>query len=601
MRFSNVFPKTRREDPSGDASPGTRLLLRAGLIDQVASGIWIMTPLGLRVQDKVEVIVRQEMNAAGAVELRLPILQPYGLWEETGRLQKYLNSGTAFSTRDRKDGDLMLAPTAEEVITAFARRHLTSWRSLPMNLYQLSPKFRDELRPRQGLIRGREFVMKDAYSFDIDEAGMRASYEIMRQAYQRVFERCGFDFLAVDADSGAIGGSGSAEFMAVTEYGEDVLLHCRSCGYGANQEKAVTSFHYDEVEPEELQQLPTPDIKTVEELEGFTDFGAAQMVKTIVMLADNKPVIVSVRGDLTISEVKLCNLLGLDSVDLVGKAPDEIVEAVTGAPVGFAGPIGLYGQSEFNDEPVPYFFDHSVQGMQNFLCGGNEEDLHYIGVNTGRDFPAPEHYEDLTNVEAGHACPNCGGVLDESRGIELGHIFQLQQVYSQPMGATFVNQDDKPVPFWMGCYGIGVSRIVQAIVEQRYDDKGICWPVQLAPYEIVVAPASKRQLSVAEEVYTKISRAFPGEVMFDDRGARFGVMAADADLIGYPLRVVVGRDWDDSSQEIEVTIRDANGHNGSDDYKQDRRGSSQVMPLDHFTSWWRMQRASGSAFNNSFL
>ena len=548
MRFSKLFPRTRRENPK-DASSGTKLLVRAGFIEQISRGIWIMTTLGLMVRRRVEAIVRDEMNRAGAIELEVPLLHPRELWDETGRWEKYLSAVIGFHLTDRKGGEFILSPTAEEPITNFARHHLRTHRDLPINLYQIGTKFRDELRPRQGLVRGREFVMKDAYSFDADEAGMQRSFAAMDEAYRRVFERCDFDFVRVEADSGAIGGTGSVEFMALTEFGEDVLLQCPSCGYGGNQEKARAYFPpYPEDALEPLEEIATPDIKTVEQLEEFVGLPAARMAKTIVLVtSEGKPVIVTMRGDLEISETKLANFLVVESVETADLAT---VESVTGAPVGFAGPINLYGRTD-----VPYYFDSSVQGLRNFLCGANREDVHFVSVNAGRDFPEVEEYHDLSKAVDGQHCSHCQvGVLKERRGIELGHIFQLQQVYSKPMNATFTAANGDAVPFWMGCYGIGVSRIVQAIVEQRYDDRGILWPFALTPFDMVVIPVKGEHLSPATELYHQLTKEGIS-VLLDDRDARIGEKLTDAELQGWPIQVLLGRSWD-SGRELEVRWRD---------------------------------------------
>jgi len=548
MKYTKIFPKTRRESQRGKHSPGTDALVRGGFLDQVASGIWTSTPLILRVRRNVEQIIREEMNKAGAIELELPILQPQSLWEETARWSGYINSKTAFHLEDRKGAKFILAPTAEEVITSFARQYLKSMSDMPINFYQMSSKFRDEIRPRQGLIRSREFMMKDAYSFDMDETGMKVSYAIMEEAYHAIFQRCGFEYIQVEADSGAIGGSGSSEFMAVTDVGEDVLLHCSQCGHGGNQEKATAYFSAQDVEDKELQKLGTPNIKTVVELERFTGISAASMVKTIVMAVDDIPVIVSMRGDLEISNIKLANLLGATKVETADKA---VVEEVTGAPVGFAGPIDLYGKTD-----VKYFFDTSVQHTHNFLCGANEEDVHYINVVPGRDFPEIQEFHDLSKVVTGQNCSSCQiGVFEEKHGIELGHIFQLQTVYSEKMLATYLDQSNNSQPFWMGCYGIGISRIVQAIVEQNYDDRGPIWPMHLAPYKVCIIAAKESGMDDAEKIYNQLVES-GFECVFDDRGKiRMGEKLTDAELRGWPLTVVVGRSWDDH-RKLEVRWRD---------------------------------------------
>lgn len=597
MHFSKVFPKPFRDNPHGDNSPGTNLLMRAGFLSRTAAGVWIMTPLALAVRRKVEAIVRDEMKAIGAIEVELPILQAREYWEETGRWNRYTGSNSAFTTKDRKGAEYMLAPTAEEVITAYARENLMSHRDLPVTFWQMSPKFRDEARPRQGLIRGREFLMKDAYSFAATPEAMSQEYDAMSRAYRRIFERCGFaPFIWVEADSGAIGGSGSTEFMAVTEYGEDYLLNCPSCKYGANQEKATTVFDYPVGDEKPLERIPTPDIKTVDQLSSALGVPAEQMVKTIVLVADGlKPVIVSMRGDLEISEVKLCNLIGAQSVEI---ANEEIVEQVTGAPVGFAGPIGLFDRDRvFNGQPVPYYFDHSVKGIQNFLCGGNEVDIHYVNVNVGRDFGLPNQYYDLSKVSAGHRCPKCDGTLTLSKGIELGHIFKLQQVYSKPMGASFADGQGNRVPYWMGCYGVGVSRIVQALAEQCYDKSGLVWPVKLAPFEMVVLPSGKAMLDEGFKVYEQLDNAFNGEVMFDDLGRSFGVSVNDAELIGYPIQIVVGRQWA-TQNKVEVRIRYHHTENRSTELRPDYRPVHMTVP--EFIRWWKHEHEVGNVYTGNF-
>lgn len=549
MKYSQISPKTRRNDPKDAPSPGSRLLVRGGFVEQLSSGLWIMATLGLLVRREVEKIVREEMTNAGAMEVEMPILHTKELWQETGRWDKYLEAGIAFHLKDRKNAEFILAPTAEEPMTSFARNNLTTYRDLPVTWWQMSPKFRDEFRPRQGLIRGREFVMKDAYSFDADEGGMRRSYHAMEDAYHRVFQRCGFEYIEVEADSGAIGGSGSAEFMAVTEFGEDTLLVCPRCHYGGNQEKASAYFHYLDEEPKELTRLLTPNVKTVEQLEAFVSMKASQMVKTIVLVADGKPVIVSMRGDLEISEVKLANLVGARDVET---ADPTTVEDVTKAPVGFAGPINLYGATD-----MPYYFDISVRGMQNFLCGANEKDVHFINVNSERDFPQISEFHDLSKAVSRLTCGNCKeGMFTEKRGIELGHIFQLQQSYSEKMDATFVAPDGSRIPFWMGCYGIGVSRIIQAAVEQHNDSRGILWPWTITPFHVVIIPVTaEKHLVAAENLYTEL-RATGFRVLLDDRDARIGEKLTDAELLGWPIQVLVGRSWE-SDQKFEVRIRDS--------------------------------------------
>ncbi len=563
MRYSKIFPKTRRDDPSDFPSAGSRMLIRGGFISQAASGIWIMTPLGLIVRRLIEQIIREEMERIGAIELELPILQPKELWERSHRWAGYVESNTSFKVVDQKGNEFFMAPTAEEVVTDFASRVLQTYRDLPITFWQMSPKFRDEEKPHHALIRCREFVMKDAYSFGIDPESMKQAFDSMELAYNRVFRRCGFNFIKVEADSGAIGGSGSAEFMAFAEFG-DVLLQCTSnaCDYGGNQEKTSVYYppHPNPKEPlQGLREIQTPNIRTVQELEQFVGLPANKMAKTIVMTADDTPVIVTMRGDLEISEIKLANLLGVTDKK-VKTADAETVISVTGAPVGFAGPIDLYGSTA-----VPWYFDRSVKDLRNFLCGANKKDVHYVNVNPGRDFPQITNYYDLAKAVAGQYCPKCKtNALVEKRGIELGHIFQLQDRYSKPteMDAGFANGAGEKIPFSMGCYGIGVSRIVQTIVEQRNDDRGIIWPWSLTPYQVSVIPVNAdKNLKDAERIYKYLEqRGF--RVLLDDRDARIGEKLTDHELLGWPLQVLVGRTWE-RDQTLEVRWRDVNTSDGA--------------------------------------
>lgn len=543
MLVSQLFLHTTKEDPRGTSSPSHRLLMRAGYLQPLSSGIYCYSPLLWRVIRKAEQIVREEMDRIGAVELCLPILQPRSLWDETERWDVYRQGGNLFHLRDRKGEDLCLAPTAEEVITHYVRQQLRSHRELPTTLYQFGRKFRDEVRPRFGIIRGREFVMKDAYSFDLDEAGMRHSYELMREAYQRVCERCGFDFLMVEADSGAIGGSGSAEFMVLASTGEDTLLKCSNCTYGANVDKAESMLTLDQPEdPQPMEVYDTPNIRTVEELtEFFNGLPASKMVKTIIYQADNNVAAVCIRGDLEINEVKLANVLGATEL---ATAEAATVESITGAEVGFAGPVGLKG--------VRILADTSVQPMANFLCGRNETDRHLLNVNHGRDFPTPA-FHDLRVARPNDGCPRCQqGKLTEYRGIEMGHIFMLQTKYSDAMGLTYQDADGQQQVVWMGCYGIGVSRIAAAAVEQLYDDDGIVWPESLAPYRFIVVPVSwqnQTQRDLAKQTYHALLE-MGHEVLLDDRDLAPGVKFKDADLIGIPWRLTVGRGAPDGIVEL---------------------------------------------------
>jgi len=548
LKYSTIYPKTKKEDPKSISSPGTKLLIRGGFIEQISSGLWVMSTLGLLVRKNIEKIIRKEMNTSGAVEFEFPILQPKELWEESGRWSKYIEAGIAFKLKDRKNLEYFLAPTAEEVVTNFAKKNLRSYRDLPLNIWQINTKFRDEIRPRQGLIRSREFLMKDAYSFNESEESLSNTYSIMEKTYNNIFKKIGLNFIKVDADSGSIGGNNSSEFMGLTDVGEDTLIYCPKCNYGANQEKATVYFpEYPEEELCNLIELETPNIKTVEELCNFTKLPANKMIKTIILEVDGYPVIVSLRGDLEISEIKLANLLGATNIK---NATPEIVEKVTKAPVGFAGPVGLYNKTD-----VKYFFDISAKGIKNFLCGGNKKDYHYINVNFGRDFLEPETFYDLSKAVTGEICSNCKEEkLNSFQGIEVGHIFQLGQVYSKPMNAKFIDNTGNEEFFYMGCYGIGVSRIVQTIAEQYYDKNGVIWPVSIAPFEIIVLPANnKYHLEDSFEIYKNlISLGF--KVIIDDTDTRIGEKFANAELLGIPVQVVVGKSWQEN-KSLEIRWR----------------------------------------------
>jgi prolyl-tRNA synthetase len=550
LKYSSIHPKTRKEDPKSVVSAGTKLLMRGGFIEQISSGLWTIATLGLRVKKNIESIVRDEMNKSGAIEFEFPILQPKELWEESGRWSKYIEANIAFKLSDRKRMEYFLAPTAEEVVTNFARKYLKSYRDLPSNIWQMNQKFRDEIRPRQGLIRNREFLMKDAYSFNESEASMVNTYNLMGETYKNIFTRCGLNFIKVEADSGSIGGNNSSEFMALTDIGEDTLLYCEKCGYGANQEKAVSYLpEYSVEENNNLIELETPDIKTVEELFKFTNIPENKMIKTVVLEYDGKPVIISIRGDLQINETKIINILNATKIR---NASPEMVEKATNAPVGFAGPINLYKNTD-----IPYFFDNSTKGLKNFLCGGNKKDYHYLNVNFGRDLPEPDVYHDLSKSEVGHICPNCKeSKLNTLQGIEIGHIFQLGQTYSKSMNAKFVDNTGKEDYFYMGCYGIGVSRIVQTIVEQSYDNKGIIWPINIAPFKVTVIPINQKEhLNDAINIYNKLN-SLGISTLIDDTESRVGEKFINAELLGIPLQIIVGKSWQ-LNQKLEIKWRNS--------------------------------------------
>lgn len=543
MRLSRFFLPTLREDPAEAEVVSHKLMLRAGMIRKLASGIYSYLPLGLRALRKVENIVREEMNRAGALEVLLPLVQPAELWQETGRWKDYGKELLRF--KDRKDHDFCLGPTHEEVITDLVRREVRSYRDLPLILYQIAPKFRDEIRPRFGIMRAREFLMKDAYSFDVDEEGLNRSYQRMYEAYERIFTRCGLRFRAVLADTGAIGGSESHEFMVLAETGEDRLALCEACGYAANVELAEGQAHfvYPQEEEKPLEKVSTPGVRSVEEVSAFLGVPPSKLVKTLLYRAGEEVVAVLIRGDLELNEVKLRNLLGVAEVEM---ADPETVERITRAPVGFAGPVGLSG--------VRVLADLSVRGLRNFVTGANEAEAHYVNVNYGRDFPEPE-FHDLRVVTEGDPCPRCGRPLAITRGIEVGHIFKLGTKYSRPMRATFLDREGRERPLVMGCYGIGIGRTVAAAIEQNHDEAGIVFPREIAPFEALILTLGPDPdlLEASERLYRELSGAGI-EVLWDDRDERPGVKFKDADLIGLPYQVIVGRRFRETG-EVELKER----------------------------------------------
>ncbi|WP_456434500.1 proline--tRNA ligase [Thermosulfuriphilus sp.] len=539
MRLSGYFLPTLREDPAEAEVVSHRLMLRAGMIRKLASGIYSYLPYGLAALRNVETIIREEMNRAGAQEVLLPMVQPAELWQETGRWEKYGRELLRF--KDRKEHDFCLAPTAEEVITDLVRREVRSYRQLPLTLYQIQTKFRDEIRPRFGLMRGREFIMKDAYSFDADEAGAEASYEAMYEAYQRIFKRCGLKFRAVAADTGAIGGHASHEFMVLADTGEDLIAVCSRCDYAANIElaEAIATPHAPKGKKAPLEKVHTPGAHRAEEVAEFLGKTPQEIVKTLIYLADGRPVAVLIRGDHELNEVKLKKALKAEVLEM---APVEVVEKVTKAPVGFAGPVGL---------EIEMIADKAIAGLKNFVTGANEADFHYLNVNLGRDFPTPT-FADLRNVVPGDPCPQCGEGLEIIRGIEVGHIFKLGTQYSQAMGATFLDAQGRQRPLIMGCYGIGVGRTVAAAIEQNHDENGIIFPVPIAPFKVIVVPVNIKddQISkTAQNLYQELQNSVP--TLLDDRDERPGVKFKDADLIGVPLRVTIGKKLKEGLVEIK--------------------------------------------------
>jgi len=534
MFYSRYFIPTLKETPSDAEVISHQLMLRAGMIRKLSAGIYNYLPLGLRSIRKFENIVREEMNKADAIEMLMPSVQPAELWQESGRWQFYGKELLRF--KDRKENEFCMGPTHEEVITDMVRREIKSYRQMPLNFYQIQTKFRDEIRPRFGLMRGREFIMKDAYSFDVDSSAADLSYEKMYNAYVRIFERCGLKFRAVEADTGTIGGSASHEFMVLAESGEDAIVSCNACQYAANVEKA-------EVRPvpaataagrRALEMVATPDKKTIADVAGFLGLPVESTIKTLVCSnGEGAFVMALLRGDHELNEIKLKNAMDWEDIRM---ATDEEILAVTGAPVGFLGPIGAR-------EGVAVIGDLALNGMVDCVVGANQADMHYTGANPGRDFVVGRT-ADLRNVVAGDACPRCeSGSMEMWRGIEVGHVFKLGTKYSEKLEATYLDADGKENIIFMGCYGIGIGRTVAASIEQNHDENGIIFPIPLAPFHcsvVALNPAKEKGvLAEAEEIYFRLEK-LGLEVLFDDRDERPGIKFKDNDLIGIPLRIVVG-------------------------------------------------------------
>ena len=541
MRWSRFFIPTLREDPADAEVVSHKLLLRAGLIRQLSAGIYSFLPLGQRIALKVMKILREEMSAIGGQEFFLPALHPAEIWQESGRWQAI--GDEMFRLKDRKGADMALGMTHEEVFTTIARSELRSYKQLPQVWYQIQIKFRDEARPRSGLMRLRTFIMKDAYTFDVDRAGLDKSFSDQRGAYIKIFTRCGLDYLIVEASSGSMGGSESNEFIAPSPAGEDFIVRCRNCGYAANLEKAVSRLASiaDEAGPAAPEEFPTPGVRTIEDLTTFPGGAeASRQIKSLVFIAtidgEQRPVLVLMRGDHQLHEIKLTD--SLRATNVRPAHPDEIRELL-GALPGSLGPIGARQRS-------PSLFiiaDKSLQHRKNMTTGANKDDWHIRGVDPERDFKA-DVWADLRVVEAGEGCPRCeAGMLEVFKGMEIGHIFKLGTKYSETMGATVLNEKGEEVPIVMGSYGIGVERIITAAVEQHHDEDGIVWPKALAPFDVVVTITNMKQdelREVGEKLYNDL-RSAGFEVLLDDRDERAGVKFKDADLIGIPFRVTVGK------------------------------------------------------------
>jgi prolyl-tRNA synthetase len=557
MRISRFHFQTLKEDPSDAEVISHRLMLRASMIRRLGAGIYTYMPLGLRVIRKIEAIIREELDRSGAIELLMPVIQPAELWQETGRWERM--GPELLRLRDRHGRDFAVQPTSEEVITDIARQELRSWRQLPKNFYQIQTKFRDERRPRFGVMRGREFTMKDGYSFDRDVAGAERSYDIMFDCYRRIFDRLGLRYRAVAADTGAIGGSRSHEFQVIADTGEDAIAYCPQSDYAANIElaEAVGLLAARAVPAESMQLVPTPGRSTCADVAGLLSLPIDRTVKSIVLATDmadeggqgqTRIWLLLLRGDHDLNEVKAGKIPGLDTGFRFASV--EEIEAHFGCRPGYLGPVGTA-------LPVTVIADRTVACMSDFITGANRWDHHLRGVNWGRDLPEPHAVADIRNVRAGDPSPDGRGTLSIQRGIEVGHVFFLGTKYSEAMRATYLDETGKPAPMQMGCYGIGVTRIAGAAIEQNHDDRGICWPAAIAPFEVVVCPVgaakSQRVREQSELIYQELLAAGM-DVALDDRDERPGAMFADWELIGVPVRITVG---ERSLQEgrLEILLR----------------------------------------------
>ncbi len=542
MRWSRYFLYTEKEEPKEAEAPSHRLLLKAGFIKQVSAGIYELLPPAYKVLKKVENIVRKEMDRSGAQELLLTVLNPKELWEETGRWESY--GDELFKLKDRNGREYCLGPTHEEEITDLVRKVVRSYRQLPLILYQIQVKFRDEKRPRFGLIRAREFIMKDAYSFDTDEMAAMISYETMKFAYQRIFNKLRLNVIMAEADVGQIGGTMSHEFIAFTDYGEAKVAYCENCGYAANAEIVSLPKPKEEEEEEKpLQKVHTPNVHTIEELANFLNVPPSKIMKAVLYMVNGKePLLVLIRGDREIDENKLEKVLKTDNFRL---ATDEEVEKLLGTKKGFIGIFNL-------PEDIKVLWDNSLYGVKNLVVALNEPDWHYVNVNPGRDFEYGE-FVDVAQVREGDPCPKCNSPLKVRRGLELGHIFLLGTRYSEPMKAYFTDRDGKEKPIVMGCYGIGISRILSALVEQYHDEKGIKWPTPVAPFEldvILLNTKDEEMKQVAEKLYLEAEEKSI-DVIYDDREESPGFKFADADLVGFPYRIVVGKKVKEGKVEVQ--------------------------------------------------
>lgn len=555
MRVSKLYAPTLREVPAEAEVVSHQLMLRAGFMRKAAGGIYTYLPLAWRVLKKIERIVREEMDAKGSQELLMPIVQPAEIWQESGRWDVY--GAEMFRLQDRHNRCFCLGPTHEEMVTTLIRGDVRSYRQLPLSVYQIQNKYRDERRPRFGLMRGREFIMKDAYSFDRDEAGLDKSYQDMYDAYTNIFTRCGLNFRPVEADSGAIGGSGSHEFMVIADSGEAEIVFCTSCDYAANVEKAEL-FPLEAQEEAMLtkEEVVTPDCKTIADVCAYLKLPVDHSVKAVAYNSEKGLILCFVRGDHEVNEIKVINTCGV--IDLEMATEEQL--AAAGTVGGYMGPVGI------DNKKVIVVVDATVMQMHNVCCGANKEGYHFINVNPGRDF-TPTYVADIRLIQEGDPCPHCGGEVSKARGIEVGQVFKLFTKYSSALKATYLDENGKEQPMVMGCYGVGVSRTMAAAIEQNYDDNGIIWPIEIAPYHVLVVPVNTKDeasAAKAEEIYMQLKKVGL-ETVIDDRKERPGVKFKDADLIGYPLRVVVGPKTL-TEGKLEVKIR--------------KTGEIRYLPLD---------------------
>ena len=555
MRVSKLYAPTLREVPAEAEVVSHQLMLRAGFMRKAAGGIYTYLPLAWRVLKKIERIVREEMDAKGSQELLMPIVQPAEIWQESGRWDVY--GAEMFRLQDRHNRCFCLGPTHEEMVTTLIRGDVRSYRQLPLSVYQIQNKYRDERRPRFGLMRGREFIMKDAYSFDRDEAGLDRSYQDMYDAYTNIFTRCGLNFRPVEADSGAIGGSGSHEFMVIADSGEAEIVFCTSCDYAANVEKAeLFPLEAEEEAMLTKEEVVTPDCKTIADVCAYLKLPVDHSVKAVAYNSEKGLILCFVRGDHEVNEIKVINTCGV--IDLEMATEEQL--AAAGTVGGYMGPVGI------DNKKVIVVVDATVMKMHNVCCGANKEGYHFINVNPGRDF-TPTYVADIRLIQEGDPCPHCGGEVSKARGIEVGQVFKLFTKYSSALKATYLDENGKEQPMVMGCYGVGVSRTMAAAIEQNYDDNGIIWPIEIAPYHVLVVPVNTKDeasAAKAEEIYMQLKKVGL-ETVIDDRKERPGVKFKDADLIGYPLRVVVGPKTL-TEGKLEVKIR--------------KTGEIRYLPLD---------------------